>query len=231
MFGTFRESTKAIVAYTKNQHQTKSPFYAQIKAADTRSYVLNWLKGISLEAQPGDTVSVWLFSLGNSEGLALGDPSKLIKATKEFRNGVQVNIAFSTCHSSKFARAYSKCPRNCHNTQCATEELPWAHHETGILRRRNSGFIQAMVSSLTEKWLANQGYYLAQQWNVANHKEYTRDQVQRKACNPEEVATSLTILALSREEGGRNGPLRMTQLSKKLAQSKATGRQEQSDMK
>ncbi|KAK6356096.1 hypothetical protein TWF718_000471 [Orbilia javanica] len=193
-FGIFRGSAKVTVAYTKLQYQSRSPFYTQIKAADTRAYLLSWLERTLARAQAEDAISVWILSHGNSNGIVLGgevlDPQTLIKATKGFKNGVQVNIAFSACYSSKFAEAYSKCPQTFRYIQCAAEEYSWAHHETGTLRRRNSRFIQAMVGSIAGEKLASQGYhYRAGQWNVAKHENYIKDQVMRRVSNPNKAAT------------------------------------------
>ncbi|KAK6512952.1 hypothetical protein TWF506_009114 [Arthrobotrys conoides] len=188
-FGVFRNSTKVTAAYTKYQHQLASPFYTQIRPADTHIYLLGWLKKISLTAQPGDTVSVWILSHGNSEGIALGgetlDPKALIKITKEFNDGVQVNIAFSACHPSKFSKAYSKCPQTFRYIRCKAEEYAWTRHKTGTIRRRNSRFIQATVNSVTGKGPAIQGYHY--QRNAPN-EDNIRDEIERKVSDPTAMA-------------------------------------------
>ncbi|KAF3176482.1 hypothetical protein TWF788_007968 [Orbilia oligospora] len=192
-FGTFRDTTAATVTYTKRQHEMRAPFYEQIEKERIKGYLLDWLMEKSLNAQSGDAVSVWILSHGNHKGLGLGGellkPSELVKATEEFNDGVQVNIAFSACHSSLFAKTYSECPQTFRYIQCAAEELSWAHHPTGTLRRRNSRFIQAMASSLTGERLTRQGYhYRAGPWNISKHENYIKDQVQRKVSDPKEVS-------------------------------------------
>ncbi|KAF3282839.1 hypothetical protein TWF970_001574 [Orbilia oligospora] len=181
-FGAFRSTTAATATYTKRQHEMRAPFYEQIEKERIKGYLLDRLKEKSLSAQSGDAVSIWILSHGNHKGLRLGEellkPSELVKATEEFNDGVQVNIAFSACHSSRFAKAYSECPQTFRYIQCAAEKLSWAHHPTGTLRRRNSRFIQAMASSLTGEGLARQGYhYRAGPWNVSKHENYIKDQV------------------------------------------------------
>ncbi|KAF3142036.1 hypothetical protein TWF703_001259 [Orbilia oligospora] len=192
-FGTFRNTTAATVTYTKRQHEMRAPFYEQIEKERTKRYLLDWLKEKSLSAQSGDAVSVWILSHGNHIGVVLGGevlgPSELIRAAEEFNDGVQVDIAFSACHSSRFAEKYSECPQTFRYIQCAADRYSWAHHPTGTLRRRNSRFIQAMASSLTGERLASQGYhYRAGPWNISKHENYIKNQVQRRVSNPNEAS-------------------------------------------
>ncbi|KAK6505041.1 hypothetical protein TWF481_006967 [Arthrobotrys musiformis] len=153
--GTFCGTSTATtpMAYTKQQYETHPPFYTHVGEADILQYLLDWVGRKSKEAGPGDAVSIWIICRKGSEGLQIGNksllPQTLTAASKESKEGIKVNMAFSDCPSRFFADDFKKSGRTFKYVQREDAGYFRASDTAATQRRRGASFIQAMVDSIS----------------------------------------------------------------------------------
>lgn len=145
---------KPLLVYEKSRFEQCTPFWSQISPSRMIHEVENWIGKTAARAQPEDTINVFFFCHGNSEGgLSLGDSAmreaNIAKLLAKVKPEVKTNVATSACYSGKLnsIRGFGKNNRYV-ATAASDEDQSFSLPRSASNRYRSSQFATALVDIL-----------------------------------------------------------------------------------
>ncbi|KAJ5116568.1 hypothetical protein N7456_000916 [Penicillium angulare] len=185
LFKEHEADAQLLTCFPTEQHMDcqSHKFYQQIAADRLKSKVQQWIWERMFQARPGDVVNIVLLCHGNRDGdFSLGNSwlkaVDLANSLSSYRDGVQVNLFSSACHSGHLARAIAKTKQTNRYVSVAAEPKKLSYAvRTRSGRWRSGRWANAFVTGALG--IVDPGTNMTAPVTIADHENWIQTKLRK----------------------------------------------------